>query len=115
VFECTVNRIYKCDKEECGIEIAVTQSSSDPWIKICPNCKKESLYIRSGKANIGINVDASQPKTVGTLAEKNAKDMVKRGESIEPDMRHKTLTKDGYKYDFSILKNPKKYIMEGKK
>ena len=106
----TVNRVYKCDNNECAAEIAYRQKVSDKWKKKCPFCKKMTLYIESGSLSLSVMLDVKNPNTLGLVAEKNRERAEKEGKTFgkkRPFWRKKD------KIDFSILKNPKKYVQTG--
>ena len=98
----TVTRVYKCSK--CDGVIAVDQDASECFLRDCPFCHQEELLIESGHMNISFVIDLNKPKTVGALAESNKKYAINEG-------LYDKKTKKKYNYD--ILKNPNKYIVEG--
>ncbi len=105
-----VSRVYKCDNPDCAAEIAYEQKVSDPWKKKCPFCKKMKLYIDSGSMNISLTINLNNPRTLGLVAEKNRERAEKEGKIFG---RKKPFWRKKDKIDFSILKNPKKYVETG--
>ena len=61
---------YKCNDSECAVEFEAAHSIKEPLWKICPDCKKESLSVVLDSPPTIINKEV---KTIGQLAEKNAK------------------------------------------
>ena len=68
---------FYCDK--CGYSEELFLKMSDEKPTTCPKADCGGNYIRD-YSGIGAVVDASQPKTIGDLANKNTEDAVKRGE-----------------------------------
>lgn len=103
-----IYRIYRCS--ECSAEIGINQLAKDDWITECPICGKESMLIKSGQSKgVSLCSDTKTPKTLGMLAEKNRDNKEKRGEDTSGFVKTKRP-----KYNFDILKNPKRYIETGK-
>jgi putative FmdB family regulatory protein len=71
--------LYKC--QSCGIELEEYQRVADDPLEKCPACKKNKL---KRMITAPILTLTSEPKTVGMLAEKNAR-------SISSDQRKKML------------------------
>jgi len=79
-------------------------------IENCPDCNGHLNFIATDY-NVSNAIDINKPKTVGSLAEKNTEDRIKRGQSVRSDVRQKLR-------DFDIVKDPnkgKRYIETGKK
>jgi len=113
IADIEIHRVYKCDNEECAAEIVVTQIAKDPWLKQCPFCYEETLFIRSATDNLSIFIDLKKPKTLGSLGEQNFEEKVKREGDPKEEPKKPWWRKNKEKVDFSILKNPKKYIETG--
>lgn len=111
LFDQEMYRQYKCDS--CGIIIGRKEKVSDPWLKKCPHCEKETLFIHSGSLNLSIFIDADKPKTLGSLAEKNTKEKIKSGELEPTKKKSKPFWRKSDKINYDILKNPDRYIKEG--
>lgn len=67
------NREYICDK--CDYSYETWQPLHEELHKKCPKCKKKSLY----QNLVGITGRVKEPKTLGQLAEQNAKKLGKYG------------------------------------
>lgn len=108
-----INRVYACNNEECQAVIAYKQKAGDNFKKKCPFCHKNTLLIESGSTGISFFMDLNKPKTIGALAEKNAKYAIDSGK-VDPDKKHKTpFWRSKRKVNFDVLKNPKQYIETG--
>lgn len=104
--DMTVYRVYACT--ECKAEMACTQGIYDDFEKECPCCgDKDGLVIVRADIGVSMVVDATKPKTLGSLAEKNRETRQKRGEETEGFRKKK-------KRNFDILKDPIKYIQTGR-
>lgn len=121
--DIAIDRIYSCENEACCAIIQITQKATDPFEKKCPFCGKESLVLKEAKCSIQGFVDTSKPKTLGSIAEKNRTKMEKNGDITKGEAeswtgkkknKSKPFWRKSDKIDFSILKNPKKYIETGK-
>jgi hypothetical protein len=118
IWDSTVNRKYRCHDKECNTEVFAEQKISDDWLKICPECGQETLYIESANTNVVGIIDTKTPKTLGVAAERNRDRMIKNGESTEGFAKQKDKKvwwRKSDKIDRSILNNPEKYIATGKK
>lgn len=113
-----VHRHYKCRNPECEAEIVKTQKCTEDFIRICPFCGKEEFSLVSGTSTIIGTVDLQEGKTIGSIAEKNTQRRLKEG-TIKPEdalnwqgkkKKPRPWWRKTDKPDFSILKNPKKYM-----
>ena len=109
-----IYRIYECTEEDCGCEIGVVQTAKEGFIKECPECSKETLVMKSGKANMSIFIDPDKPKTLGMQGQMNRREQEANGTQMDP-VKKKPWWRSKYKIDYDILKNPKRYIETGKK
>lgn len=66
---------YRCS--ECSDEFETYHSIKEPLRKNCPSCKKDGLSVVLGSPPDIINV--GEVKTIGQLAEKNAKSLGRYG------------------------------------
>lgn len=114
VFDSEVTRIYRCHNEECEAEIVCKEKLSDPWKHQCPFCEKNELYLSSSTDPFTILKDLKNPNTVGMLAQKNTDRKVKE-ENLQIGKKKRPWWRKTDKLDFSILKNPKKFIETGEK
>lgn len=106
----TINRLYRCTNEECETEVAYKEKVSQKWRKKCPFCKKHTLILESGNLSMTLMIDVKKPTTLGSLGQVNQARKDKE-EGVKGPTRPFWRKKD--KVDFNVLKNPKKYIMEG--
>lgn len=111
LMDLEVDRVYECD--ECDAQIAVTQKVSDDFLKTCPFCELDGLFMKHADCRLNTSIDLNQPTTLGSLAEKNTEEKIKRGE-MKPAEAPTPWWRKGKKRNFDILKNPTKYIIEGK-
>lgn len=104
LFDETITYRYTCSDCNFTFDHSATFSDHSKISNLCEKCGGHLIF-KAVDYNPHTTVDMDQPKTVGTLAEKNSKEREKRGESLEnPNKR----------YNKEILKNPQKYIMTGK-
>ena len=110
--EMLIKRIYKCTNEKCKGEILYEQKVKDKFRKRCPFCHKHSLIIKEVLSCFTI-IDKT-PKTLGTLGEKNFKELAKYSDMSEYQPKPKQWwRKNKKKIDYTILKNPAKYVEKG--
>lgn len=110
--EIEIDRVYRCTNKKCSGVIAVTQKIFDQFIKICPFCEKESLIMQSADCGITMLVEPSVAKTWGTQAEVNTKRRENERE-VAPKKKFRPFWRNS-DIDYKILKNPQKFIYEGK-
>ena len=110
---------FYCDK--CGYSEELFLKMSDEKPTTCPKADCGGNYIRD-YSGIGAVVDASQPKTIGDLADKNTERMVKEGtlpkETLSWDTKRKELRKQkNHMRDLAKMTTAQKthYIMTGEK
>lgn len=116
IFDSIVTRIYKCHNEECCAEIALKEKLGDPWKKQCPFCEKDELFLSSSTSPFIILKDLKKTKTIGMLAQQNSDRKIKEENfALEKKERKQPWWRDSNKIDFSVLKNPKKYVETGEK
>lgn len=114
--DSTIVRTYKCTK--CGGKSTYEQKISANFKKKCQFCKTNNLVIFETSSSLSVGVDLNQPKTLGTLAEKNRTKLERRGEISKHEAKGMRKDppwwrKNKKRPDMSILKNPKKYIEKG--
>lgn len=103
---------YECGS--CQHRFEERQSIKDDALKTCPACKEDALHrVISG----GLGFFFTDPKTLGGIADRNAKDMARRGD-LPKTTRRKDYTvpwwrKDKHKVDKRVLNNPEQYIETG--
>lgn len=104
---------YECENAECACVVEIRHSIKDDPIKTCPLCHQEKLR-RNVVSGFMVMIEPSKPRTLMGVAEKNTKDALARGET-PPGWEKKPTPpwRDG-PLDMRVLKNPRKYIMEGK-
>jgi predicted RNA-binding Zn-ribbon protein involved in translation (DUF1610 family) len=112
--DASVTRLYGCESCEC--EIAYKQLVKEKWKKKCPMCGKHTLVLKSADISMNVLFDVSVPKTLGSLAEHNSKKKVSEEgkDALGKPKEVPWWRKNKKKVDFSVLKNPQKYIQEGK-
>jgi predicted nucleic acid-binding Zn ribbon protein len=68
-----INRLYFCKNEDCKHEFEISQNLHDPLLIVCPECEQEKLAqdITGAAQNFSIK----QYNTVGSMMEKNRKDL----------------------------------------
>jgi hypothetical protein len=108
---------YKC--EECVVEFETVHSIKEPIWKICPDCKNESLRVVLDSPPTIMNV--GEVKTIGQLAERNAKSMGRYGleETMARDgtaqkIKEKEKMKEARKIASLSPEKKTKYIETGK-
>ena len=107
----SIRRIYFCTDELCNYSYEIYQNLSDGIDRICPSCNKESLF----QDLTGVHGSTSDPKTVGSLAERNASKMGKAGIERAEYEREKKIETEKKKNREKILKaNPGAKIIEKK-
>jgi DNA-directed RNA polymerase subunit RPC12/RpoP len=116
IFDAEVNRIYKCSN--CHGKISATQEVRDDFLTQCPLCEEKTLSIHSGTlSSQTVQSDSQKPKTFGMQGQIN-RDRAEREGTAKykygkvPWWRKQQGKK---KIDYSILSNPSKYIMTGRK
>jgi hypothetical protein len=117
IFDSTIVRYYRCTDEKCQGEICVEEKVKDDWQTKCPFCGLESLILDRADSNISIFMDYSKPKTIGALAEQNTKEKIKTGEMEQiqkEERKNLPFWRKSKKINYQVLKNPQKYIREGK-
>lgn len=67
---------YECQNIECGLILEIDQGIKEPKITKCPICEQETFERIFLQAPLGF---VKEVKTVGQLAEKNAKAMGRYG------------------------------------
>jgi hypothetical protein len=113
-FDSTVHRIYACENSECEAKIHCEETVKDPWQKVCPFCNQESLILESANLAAPAFIDLKQPKTVGSLGEKNYEKAVKEGKKTGVEREGRTpFWRKNKKINYNVLKNPNKYINTG--
>ena len=100
-----VSRVYSCTN--CKGKIGVVQTVKEGFLKDCPFCFEPMLVIDSGNMRLSFNGFAETPKYVEPerIRSQSYRDKYK-------DVEKPWWRKEG-KRDFSILKNPTKYIETG--
>ena len=107
-----ISRTYKCSA--CGQKCYFEQKATEKFKKKCPNCGKNELYIDSATCSLSVGVN--ETKTIGGLADKNTRKMEKEGTLPPPKPKAKRpWWRKTDKVDLDILKNPKRFIEEGRK
>lgn len=87
LFDQTIARRYVC--QDCEFDEYITQKIvGEDFIKICPNCKSDNIYIKNTDSTFTIGIDLNTPKTVGALMDKNKSRLDKE---VDPE------TKKGFK------------------
>jgi len=114
ILDVEIYRIYRCCA--CQGEIGYAQKPTDDWIKTCPLCNKDELLLHKAISNISTIVGFNDPKTLGALAEKNSREREKQGLSNKgiKDKGEKPWWRKNSKINFDVLKNPNRYIEQGK-
>lgn len=109
---------YEC--QHCHIIYEVFQKMSDDKLTKCDYCGQDAL-VRLISASKCI-MDASQPKTLGDLADKNTERMVKEGKLHKSHLNHqenkrKKQSARQHQNDLANMSKDQKikYIFEGKK
>ena len=107
-----IKRVYRCINKKCMAEMLYTQKVKDKFRKKCPCCNKHSLIIKSSVSPFTF-ID-KEPRTLGTLGEKNLKEVSKYVDIPEAQPKPKPWwRKNKKKIDYTILKNPTKYVEKG--
>ena len=108
---------YKCSN--CPEDFETFHSIKEPLRKVCPSCKNQSLSVVLDSAPVIIN--KGEIKTVGQLAEANAKSMGKEQlqmkmeqDGITQQIKNKEKTKEMRKIANLSQENKIKYIETGK-
>ena len=108
---------YKC--EDCAVEFEAAHSIKEPLWKTCPDCKKESLSVVLDSPPTIMNV--GEVKTIGQLAEKNAKQMGRYGlqermavDGTAEKIKQKEKMQEARKLASLSPENKVKYIETGK-
>jgi DNA-directed RNA polymerase subunit RPC12/RpoP len=104
-----VNRIYKCEK--CEGEVLYKENCSKSFRKRCPLCNKNGLLLKEGHINMDIFVDMKKSKTLGSQSDLNYKKLEKEQEIKKVQ---NPWWRKNKKINFDVLKNPTRYINEGK-
>jgi hypothetical protein len=112
--EQSIYRVYKCDNDDCASVVGYNETIGDPWRKECPFCLEQSLYLDSAITKLTTVMELNQPKTIGTLGERNYEKALKEGKKIFGEKPKKPFYRSKDKVNFDILKNPNKYISEGR-
>lgn len=108
-----IKRIYRCCNKECEGIIQTTQMATEDFLKTCPFCHQEELVIETAKLNLSFFIDTNKPKTFGAQSDLNTKQREKEF-GKKPHSKDKPWYRKSDKVDFQILRNPHKYIVEGK-
>lgn len=116
LLDLEISRVYRCTS--CQYQEHVVQKASDDFLHKCPACKKDDLVIEEANCGLNVAVGINSPKTIGALAEKNRTIKERNGELSPKDIDGLRGTKKPWwrkknKIDYSILKNPEKYIKKG--
>jgi putative FmdB family regulatory protein len=104
---------YQCTS--CQHRFEAKQSIKDDALKTCPACQEHALArVVSG----GLGFIFTDPQTLGGIADRNARDMARRGELPAQVRRNKDYAipwwrKDKHKVDKRVLNNPEQYIETG--
>ena len=114
--DALVYRVYRCDNNECGCEVGCEQKAAEDWKVTCPLCEKDTLYLRTGKLVDSVAmIDINTPKTMGSMADKNRDDRLRKGEDTSGMVSTETpFWRKNKKINFDILKKPSKYVNTGK-
>ena len=115
--------IYDYECKDCGAEVSdVFQKVTDPELKKCDDCGKDSLYrVITG----GLHSFIAGSDTIGSVADKNSRinknkinemEAMKRESQpkIEKPWHHEHTTKSAKDINKMSDKQKTKYIMEGK-
>lgn len=105
-----IYRTYKCT--ECEGIIGLTQGAVDDFIKDCPFCGRQTMLMDSAETNLTFLFDLKKPKTLGMIAQTNEASNEKEYGPAEP--KWKPWWRDKHRVNFDILKNPSRYIEEGR-
>lgn len=101
---------YEC--ENCGHTFEHYQSFSEKNLRKCPECKKSKLIRLIG---MGCHCHVENVTTVGQLGERNFKKLGKYGvDNLAEQNKDMIEHKKAIRRNKEILKNPKKYIEEGR-
>lgn len=113
--------IYPFYCEKCGHNEEIFLKMSDVKPSICPCDKCGGSYIRD-YSNISAITDASKPKTIGDLADKNTENLVREGklskDVLNWDTKRKEIKKKkNHMNDIAKMSPTQKthYIMTGEK
>lgn len=114
-FDSVIRRIYSCENKDCLAKVGYDQKITANFKKKCPVCKKNTLLLYSGELNTCIIMDSKQPKTIGSLGEKNYQNAEKEGKDIFKRKNAKIpFWRNDRQVNIDALKNPSKYIETGK-
>lgn len=109
----TVFRVYECG--DCGLVIKVEQGVFDDFIKYCPDCNSNDFIRVQSKLGLMCDVDQNKPKTLGALAEKNYEHYKKTNpDKVASKKKIKPWWRKSEKINYDILKDPKRYIKDGR-
>lgn len=108
---------YEYECQACQHRFEEIQSIKAEPLKVCPACKKPKL---ARLISVGMSAFDATPKTLGSIAERNTREMRLRGEEIPKSVRRNKdyavpwwrTSKDGHVRK-DILNNPEKYIKTG--
>lgn len=118
ILDSYIKRIYRCSRKQCDAVVEYNQKFGEDFMTKCPFCEKSSLLLESADCGISVLMELSKPKTLGTLAEQNGKELEKTEEyhkkQEEKKKKRPFWRKNTDKCDFKVLKNPSKYIETGK-
>jgi hypothetical protein len=112
-FDSSIYRVYSCTNEKCSGKIGCNEMVKDKWQTQCPFCQEESLVLDSAHLAMPAFIDLNQPKTIGSLGEKNAEKARREGKQLGTTQPHKPFWRNKNKIDFNVLKNPNNYIQTG--
>lgn len=106
---------YEYECESCNHRMEQRQSMKDKPLRKCPSCRKNKLTrIISG----GMGFYDMTPKTLGGIADRNARDLRKAGMMPPSKAKRKPAPwwrKDKDKIDYDVLRNPRRYVATGEK
>lgn len=106
LFDEEITYEYYCLDCDRSFQKTATFAEHAEFEPMCDHCAAKMCF-RAVDYNPHATVDMQgEPKTLGALAEKNSKQREKEGLSNENPRK---------RYDKSVLKNPERYIMTGKK
>lgn len=103
---------YHCD--ECGHDKEVVQSMADDHLVECPRCGGSWRRLIPNSIT---TLNGTAPRTLGTLAEHNARDRERSGVGIPDTFKHQAPEvpwRETRKINRRVLKNPRKYIRTGR-
>lgn len=108
-----INRIYRCCNKKCEGMIQITQKATEDFLKACPFCHQDELVIETAKLNLSFFIDANKPKTFGAQSDLNTKHREQMFGKKQKSPNTPWYRKSD-RVDFKILRDPHKYITEGK-